>query len=128
MEITDEIRRDAERVLALLPSARQWLKGEYQNTTRGRRCLWQAACDINEGEQQIKLGGRNRNAPDDLVEALTEVIREQYAERMYYPFGESTSVEQDDELVPGQVITWFNDNRKTRYADVRKVLEKVIAG
>ena len=129
MEISDEVRALAQKLLdEVLPSARYWSADDY--VKKGHRaCLWQAAA-IASGNAGYDLSAcctRPQLQPDpQLATALHHVILEQYGDKAYYC--NHPGIQCPNNCHDSQVITSFNDDDDVKYADVRRVIEKVIAG
>ena len=119
MEISDEVRQAAQNVIdRYLPSPQRWVKHHYSAANR-RRCQYQA---IEELDCSPYVKGM-------LINAVVGVIMEQYPELTKFIFfiGEHADDGTRANCMEG-VITSFNDHWSIRYADVRRVLEKVAAG
>lgn len=94
----------AAAILDLIPNYRRWMKNE--EAKRNRHCLVGAVAYLRL-EPQVEQSFGNR---------LCQVIRDQYPERF------ASSSHWATEAVI------FNDHDRTRYGDVRLVLEKIAAG
>lgn len=110
--MSEQPMTDAEIIagmLKVLPDHRRWCKDAYE-TQFGRHCLLGA---------YVKVTGEHQSTRGTLAPALqriARIAREQYPERMpaWLP---------DD----GYAITCFNDDDRTRFTDIRLVLEKAAA-
>jgi hypothetical protein len=107
--VEDSIVKLAERVLAFLRDEQHWVKG--MSRLGNRYCLVAAA---DEAGIAFRLGTAGR-----FLCACADVIREQYPERTLHSVHDGQT---------GWDVAWFNDHEDTTYADVRRVIEKVIAG
>jgi len=112
-----ETRDVAQAMLDLLPNYRTWAHGRL--IAGPRVCLLGARLRIGGHEELTEDETVDHLDWDEYTQLLARTITEQFPERGAF--------RADGTVSPHQSVICFNDHERTRFTDVRMVLEKTAA-